>query len=104
MHCLRQSTATRVTSPCKAWLAAAEALAGDIDRARLRLTEYAAMDPDMTVRRFAEERSSVPLEATSAVYQRESQRILVSPAKLFDPVARKARLFYLPTRISCTWM
>jgi predicted Zn-dependent protease len=29
--------------PCKAWLAAAEALAGDIDRARLRLVEYAAM-------------------------------------------------------------
>jgi predicted ATPase len=30
----------------------------------------------MTVRRFAEERSSVPLEATSAVYRRENERIL----------------------------
>jgi tetratricopeptide (TPR) repeat protein len=62
--------------PCKAWLAAAEALAGNVDRARLRLAEYVAMDPGMTVRRFAEELSSLPLEATSAVYRRESQRIL----------------------------
>jgi tetratricopeptide (TPR) repeat protein len=60
----------------RAWLAAAEALAGDVARARLHLAAYAAVEPSMTVPRFAEERSSVPLEATSAVYRRESERIL----------------------------
>jgi hypothetical protein len=60
----------------RAWLAAAEALSGDVERAERHLTEYAAAEPEMTVRRFAEERSSVPLEATSAVYRRECERIL----------------------------
>ncbi len=60
----------------KAWLAAAEALAGDVDRAKQRLAEYAAVEPEMTVRRFAEERSSVPLGVTSPVYQHEFERIL----------------------------
>jgi predicted ATPase/TolB-like protein/tetratricopeptide (TPR) repeat protein len=59
----------------RAWLAAAEALAGDVQRAGVHLAEYAAMEPGMTVRRFTEERSSVPPEATSAVYRRESERI-----------------------------
>jgi predicted ATPase/TolB-like protein/Tfp pilus assembly protein PilF len=60
----------------RAWLAAAEALAGDVGRAGLHLAEYAAMEPGITVRRFAEERSSVPLGAVSPVYRRESERIL----------------------------
>jgi predicted ATPase/TolB-like protein len=60
----------------KAWLAAAEALAGNIDRAELHLAEYLAIEPEMTVRRFAEERSSAPLELTSQVYQQEFERIL----------------------------
>jgi predicted ATPase/TolB-like protein/tetratricopeptide (TPR) repeat protein len=60
----------------KAWLAAAGALAGDVERARLHLAEYAAVEPEMTVGRFAEERSSVPLEVTSPVYQQEIERIL----------------------------
>jgi hypothetical protein len=42
----------------------------------LHLAEYAAVEREMTVRRFAEDRSSVPLEFTSPVYQREFQRIL----------------------------
>jgi predicted ATPase/Flp pilus assembly protein TadD len=60
----------------KAWLAAAEALAGDVERAGLHLAEYTAIEPEMTVRRFAAERSSVPLDAVSPVYRRESERIL----------------------------
>ena len=60
----------------KAWLAAAEALAGDAERARMHLAEYSAIEPEMTVRRFAEERSSVPLDAVSPIYRRESERIL----------------------------
>jgi predicted ATPase/TolB-like protein/cytochrome c-type biogenesis protein CcmH/NrfG len=60
----------------RAWLAAAEALAGDVERAGLHLAEYMAIEPEMTVRRFAEERSSVPLEVTSQVYQQEIERIL----------------------------
>jgi tetratricopeptide (TPR) repeat protein len=60
----------------KAWLAAAEALAGDVERARLHLAEYTAIEPEMTVRRFAAERSSVPLDAVSPIYRRESERIL----------------------------
>jgi TolB-like protein/cytochrome c-type biogenesis protein CcmH/NrfG len=60
----------------KAWLAAAEALAGDVERAALHLTEYTALEPEITVRRFVAERSSVPLEAVSPVYRRESERIL----------------------------
>jgi len=60
----------------KAWLAAAEALAGDVERAGSHLAEYLTTEPEMTVRRFAEERSSVPLELTSQVYQNEIERIL----------------------------
>jgi Flp pilus assembly protein TadD len=60
----------------KAWLAAAEALVGDVERAELRRAEYIAVEPEMTVRRFAEGRSSVPLDAASPVYRSESERIL----------------------------
>src|SRR6516162_5360254 len=60
----------------KAWLAAAEALAGDVERAGSHLAEYLTTEPEMTVRRFAEERSSVPLELTNQVYQNEIERIL----------------------------
>jgi len=60
----------------KAMLAAAEALTGNSESAKLHLTEYAGLEPDMTVRRFAEQRSSVPPDAVSPVYRRESERIL----------------------------
>jgi hypothetical protein len=57
-------------------LAAAEALAGDVEAATKRLAEYRTLEPNMTVRRFAEQRSSVPPETVSEVYRRESGRIL----------------------------
>jgi hypothetical protein len=60
----------------KAWVAAAEALSGDLKGARLHLAEYMTLEPGMTVGRFAKERSSVPLEVTSEVYQHEIGRIL----------------------------
>jgi hypothetical protein len=60
----------------KAMLAAAEALAGNPESAKLYLAEYGVAEPDMTVRRFAEQRSSVPLGAVSPTYRRESERIL----------------------------
>jgi len=60
----------------KAWLAAAEALAGNAEHAGRLLSEYAAAEPNMTVRRFAGERSSVMLGVTSPVYQREFERVL----------------------------
>lgn len=55
---------------------AAEALVGNIDDARLHLAKYGEIDPGMTVRRFAEERSSVPVEAVSPAYLRGHERIL----------------------------
>lgn len=60
----------------KAVLAAAEALAGEVDAARRHMAQYLALEPNMTVQRFAEQRSSVPPEAVSQVYRQESQRIL----------------------------
>ncbi len=60
----------------RAFLAAAEALIGNINDAKLHLAKYDADDPGMTVRRFAEERNSVPLEALSAAYLRGYERIL----------------------------
>jgi adenylate cyclase len=60
----------------RAFLAAAEALVGNIDGARLHLAKYGEIDPGMTVQRFAEERSSVPLEAVSRAYLRGQERIL----------------------------
>jgi hypothetical protein len=40
------------------------------------LAEYAAAEPEMTVQRFAEQRSSVPPEAVSPAYRQENERIL----------------------------
>jgi adenylate cyclase len=60
----------------KALLAAAEALAGDLESAVLHLAEYRAGEPDMTARRFAEQRSSVPPAAVSPTYRQESERVL----------------------------
>ena len=60
----------------KAVLAAAEALAGDVEAARRHMAQYVALEPDMTVQRFAEQRSSVPPGAVSPVYRQESKRIL----------------------------
>jgi len=59
----------------KAMLAAAQALAGDIAGARRQLAEYRALEPDMTVARFAGERSSVPPDTVSPIYRSESARI-----------------------------
>jgi TolB-like protein/Flp pilus assembly protein TadD len=60
----------------RAFLAAAEALAGNIDGARLHLAKCDKFDPGMTVQRFANERSSVPLAAVSPAYLRGHERIL----------------------------
>jgi TolB-like protein/predicted ATPase/class 3 adenylate cyclase/Flp pilus assembly protein TadD len=60
----------------KAWLAAAEALSGDDAIARRHLAEYIAAEPEMTIERFAGERSSVALDVVSPVYRREIERIL----------------------------
>jgi adenylate cyclase len=59
----------------RAMLAAAQALAGDIEGAHRQLAEYRALEPDMTIGRFAEERSSVPIDAVSQTYRTESARI-----------------------------
>ena len=59
-----------------AYLAAAEALVGDVERAKVHLAKLDELDPGMTIRRFVEERSSVPLDAISPVYRRENERIL----------------------------
>ena len=61
---------------CNPDYAAAEALAGNIEAAGRYLAEYCALEPDMTLERFAQQRSSVPPEAVSEVYRRESERIL----------------------------
>jgi TolB-like protein/Flp pilus assembly protein TadD len=60
----------------KAILAAAEALNGDLASARQHLAEYAAVELQMTVQRFADQRSSVPPDAVSPTYRRENDRIL----------------------------
>lgn len=60
----------------RAFLAAAEALVGNIADARLHMAKYVEVDPGMTIQRFAEERSSVPVEAVSPVYLRGFERIL----------------------------
>jgi adenylate cyclase len=60
----------------RAFLAAAEALVGDIGSAKRHLAEYYELDPGMTVQRFATERSSVPPEAVSPIYLRGLERVL----------------------------
>jgi adenylate cyclase len=59
-----------------ALLAAAEALTGNIRIARRYLAEYAASEPRMTIRRFAQQRSSVPPGAVSLIYHSENEQIL----------------------------
>ena len=59
-----------------AYLAAAEALVGNADGAKLHLSRLAELDPGLTIKRFVEERSSVPLAAVSPIYRRENERIL----------------------------
>ncbi len=63
-------------APGRAYLAAAEALVGDVERAKVHLGKLDELDPGMTIRRFVEERSSVPLDAISPIYRRENERIL----------------------------
>lgn len=60
----------------RAYLAAAEVLTGNIDGAKLQLSQLAELDPGLTIKRFVEERSSVPLAAVSPIYIRENERIL----------------------------
>jgi TolB-like protein/Flp pilus assembly protein TadD len=60
----------------KAMLAAAAALAGDARTAGRQFREYSALEPNMTVQRFAQQRSSVPPEAVSRIYRQEIGRIL----------------------------
>jgi TolB-like protein len=60
----------------KAFLAAAEALAGDLEQAKRHMAEFSAVDPGLTVRDFAVQRSSVPIETVSPIYLRENERIL----------------------------
>jgi TolB-like protein len=60
----------------KAYLAAAEALAGELELAKRHMAEFALIDPGLTVRDFALRRSSVPVEAVSPIYIRENDRIL----------------------------
>ena len=63
-------------APARAYLVAAEALVGDIERAKVHLRKLDELDPAMTIRCFVEERSSVPLHAISPIYRRENERIL----------------------------
>ena len=60
----------------RAYLAAAEMLVGNVEAARLQLSELARLDPGLTIKRFVEERSSVPLATVSPIYLRENERIL----------------------------
>jgi hypothetical protein len=60
----------------RALIAAAEALAGNREAAARYMAEYAVLEPGMTVSRFVEHRSSVPPEAVSEVYRKESGRVL----------------------------
>jgi adenylate cyclase len=60
----------------RAYLAAAEALVDNVDQARLHLAKLDELDPDMTIKRFAEERSSVPLDAVSPSYLCGNERLL----------------------------
>ena len=59
-----------------AYLAAAEALLGNIERAKVHLDKLEGLDPGMTIQRFVEERNSVPLHAVSSAYLRGNDRLL----------------------------
>src|SRR5262249_38667115 len=58
------------------YLVAAETLVGNVEAARLHLSKLAELDPGLTIKRFVEQRSSVPLAAVSPIYLRENERIL----------------------------
>lgn len=60
----------------RALLAAAEALAGNEPEAKRHLAEYAAIEPGMTIDRFVERQSALPLHLCSRAYLRQSNRIL----------------------------
>jgi len=77
LNALRQAIDSNPDYPHgKALLAGAEALAGDLKSAKLHLEEYAVIEPDMNVSRFAEQPWWVSPEAVSPTYRRESGRIL----------------------------
>jgi adenylate cyclase len=60
----------------RAFLAAAEALAGNMPQARRAMAEFTRTDPGMTVSRFVADRSSVPLSAAGSAYLRENELVL----------------------------
>jgi hypothetical protein len=63
-------------APAIAYLAAAEALTGNLAAARAQISKFAQLDPGVTIDSFVEDRSPVPLDAVSPVYLKEFQRIL----------------------------
>jgi tetratricopeptide (TPR) repeat protein len=60
----------------RAYLAAAEALVGNFDSAKVHLAKLEELESDMTVQRFAKERVSVPLNAVSPEYLKGNDRLL----------------------------
>ena len=58
------------------YLVAAEILVDNVSAAKLHLSKLAELDPGLTIKRFVEERSSVPLTAVSPIYRHENERIL----------------------------
>jgi tetratricopeptide (TPR) repeat protein len=58
------------------YLVAAEILVDNVGAAKLHLSKLAELDPGLTIKRFVEERSSVPLTAVSPIYRHENERIL----------------------------
>jgi TolB-like protein/cytochrome c-type biogenesis protein CcmH/NrfG len=76
---LRQAVDSNPACPAGlAYLAAAEALVGNMERARERLAKLEELDPGMTIRCFVEDRSPVPQEAIDPTYRRENERILTA--------------------------
>ena len=62
-------------TPSYAYLAAALALSGDLDRARLEMAEFRNAEPDTTLDVLAH-RSPVPADATARTYQVQNERVL----------------------------
>jgi TolB-like protein len=60
----------------EALLAAAEALAGDIESAARHMAQFMAVNPGKTAAEFADERAAVPSAAVSPGYRRGLERIL----------------------------
>lgn len=57
-------------------LAACQALTGKIQCAKRHMATYLEANPGITIGRYIEERSSVPLDAVSPIYRREVEAIL----------------------------